>query len=176
MGLTLHERVALKRDLQEHQLRAGDVAYLVDFVPHPESGEEGGVIEVFNAIGDSIAVVTVPLSELEPLAGDEVLASTTATWRSTSCDRRSAIGTWDGRRSRWSRRLAPGGLDEGVPRGLGHPSPGARATGTTVAGRRPGRYTEPASSFQERCHECRCDSRVSSPRAVRAVRDPDVER
>ena len=61
MGLTLHERVALKRDLQEHRLRAGDVAYLVDFVPHPESGEEGGVIEVFNAIGDSIAVLTVPL-------------------------------------------------------------------------------------------------------------------
>jgi hypothetical protein len=99
-------------------LRAGDEAYLVDFVPHPESGEEGGVIEVFNAIGDSIAVVTVPLSELEPLAGDEVLASTTATWRSTSCDRLSAIGTWDGRRTRWSRRLAPGGLDEGFPRGL----------------------------------------------------------
>jgi hypothetical protein len=74
MGLTLHERVALKRDLQEHRLRAGDVAYLVDFVPHPASGEEGGVIEVFNAVGDSIAVVTVPLSELEPLAGDEVLA------------------------------------------------------------------------------------------------------
>jgi hypothetical protein len=74
MGLTLHERVALKRDLQEHRLRAGDEAYLVDFVPHPESGEEGGVIEVFNAIGDSIAVVTVPLSELEPLAGDDVLA------------------------------------------------------------------------------------------------------
>jgi hypothetical protein len=24
MGLTLHERVALKRDLQEHRLRAGD--------------------------------------------------------------------------------------------------------------------------------------------------------
>jgi hypothetical protein len=74
MGLTLHERVALKRDLKEHQLRAGDVAYLVGFVPHPASGEEGGVIEVFNAVGDSIAVATVPLSELEPLAGDEVLA------------------------------------------------------------------------------------------------------
>ena len=74
MRLTLHERVALKRDLQEHQLRAGDVAYLVGFVPHPDSGEEGAVIEVFNAIGDSISVATVPLSALEPLAEDEVLA------------------------------------------------------------------------------------------------------
>lgn len=74
MGLSLHDRVALKRDLPEHRLRAGDVAYLVDFVPHPAAGEEGGVIEVFNAVGDSIAVATLPLSELESLAGDEVLA------------------------------------------------------------------------------------------------------
>jgi hypothetical protein len=32
------------------------------------------VIEVFNALGDSIAVATVPLSDLEALAEDEVLA------------------------------------------------------------------------------------------------------
>jgi hypothetical protein len=74
MGLALHQRVALKRHLPEHQLRAGDVAYLVGFVPHPGEGEEGGVIEVFNALGDSIAVATVPLSDLEALAEDEVLA------------------------------------------------------------------------------------------------------
>ncbi len=73
-ALALHERVALKRDLEEHQLRAGDVAYLVDFVPHPTLGDEGAVIEVFNVVGESIAVAAVPLSELEPLAGDDVLA------------------------------------------------------------------------------------------------------
>jgi len=73
-GLALHQRVALKRNLPEHQLQAGDVASLVGFVPHPGSGEEGGVIEVFNALGDSIAVATVPLSDLEALAEDEVLA------------------------------------------------------------------------------------------------------
>ena len=61
-ALALHERVALKRDLKEHQLRAGDVAYLVDFVPHPALGDEGAVIEVFNVVGESIAVATVPLS------------------------------------------------------------------------------------------------------------------
>jgi hypothetical protein len=74
MGLTLHQRVALKRNPPEHRLRAGDVACLVGCVPRPGSGEEGAVIEVFNAVGDSIAVATVPLSELEPLAGDEVMA------------------------------------------------------------------------------------------------------
>jgi Domain of unknown function (DUF4926) len=55
--LPLYERVALKRDLPEHNLRRGDVAVLVDYVPHPEEGEQGCVLEVFNALGESIAVV-----------------------------------------------------------------------------------------------------------------------
>lgn len=37
-------------------------------------GETGCVLEVFNALGESIAVVTVPLSAVEPLAADEVFA------------------------------------------------------------------------------------------------------
>ena len=74
MTVALHDRVALRRDFQELQLRAGDVAYVVDFVPHPGGGGEGCVLEVFNALGDSIAVVTVPQTDVEPLAADEVLA------------------------------------------------------------------------------------------------------
>jgi len=42
MSLPLYQRVALRRDLPEHNLRRGDVATLLDFVPHPESGEQGG--------------------------------------------------------------------------------------------------------------------------------------
>ena len=68
------QRVALNRDVKEYQLCAGDVAYLVAFVPHPAGGETGCVLEVFNALGESIAVVVVPLSAVEPLAADEVLA------------------------------------------------------------------------------------------------------
>jgi hypothetical protein len=74
MSVSIHDRVALRCDVAEHKLRAGDVAYVVDFVPHPFGNETGCVLEVFNALGDSIAVVTVPLSAVEPLAGDEVLA------------------------------------------------------------------------------------------------------
>jgi len=74
MSVSLYSRVSLKRDLPEHRLRAGDIAHLVEFIPHPSGGEQGCVIEVFNAIGDSIAVVTVPVSDIEPLAADEVLA------------------------------------------------------------------------------------------------------
>jgi hypothetical protein len=38
------------------------------------NGEGGYSIEVFNAIGDTIAVTAVPESALEPLRKDEVLS------------------------------------------------------------------------------------------------------
>lgn len=72
--LTAYQRVALKRDLSEHNLRRGDVAVLVDRVSHPEGGEQGCVLEVFNALGESIAVVAVRESDVEALRADEVLA------------------------------------------------------------------------------------------------------
>jgi hypothetical protein len=73
MRLELYQEVALTRDLPEHQLKAGDIATLVDFVPHPSGGEEGCVLEVFNAIGETIAVVTAPVSAVEALSPDEIL-------------------------------------------------------------------------------------------------------
>lgn len=73
MSLSLYQRVALRRDLPEHNLRRGDVATLLDFVPHPEGGEQGCVVEVFNALGESIAVVAVSKSDLEELRADEIL-------------------------------------------------------------------------------------------------------
>jgi hypothetical protein len=74
MSLELFQGVALQRDLPEHNLRAGDVATLVDFVKHPSGGEDGCVVEVFNAIGDSIAVIAVAKSAVEALRADEVLS------------------------------------------------------------------------------------------------------
>jgi hypothetical protein len=74
MSLPLYERVALKRDLPEHSLRKGDVAVLVEQVAHPEGGEPGCVLEVFDALGESIAVVAVPEYDIEGLRADEVLA------------------------------------------------------------------------------------------------------
>jgi hypothetical protein len=71
--LPLYQRVSLRRDLPEHGLKKGDVAVLIDYVPHPGDGEEGCVLEVFNALGDSIAVVTAKASEIEGLRADEVL-------------------------------------------------------------------------------------------------------
>jgi hypothetical protein len=74
MSLPLYQRVALRRDLPEQNLRRGDVATLLDYVPHPEGGEQGCLVEVFNALGESIAVVAVPESDIEGLRADEVLA------------------------------------------------------------------------------------------------------
>ncbi len=36
-------------------------------------GEEGCVLEVFNAVGETIAVVTVPVSAIVPLTASDVL-------------------------------------------------------------------------------------------------------
>ena len=74
MALKLFQNVALRYDVENHWLRAGDIAYLLDIVPHPSGGEPGCVLEVFNAVGESIATVTVPESNVEPLAADEVLS------------------------------------------------------------------------------------------------------
>jgi hypothetical protein len=70
----LYQQVVLRRDFDEYRLKAGDVAMLVDRVPHPSGGEGGAVLEVFNAVGESIAVVAVPESAFESLREDEVPA------------------------------------------------------------------------------------------------------
>jgi len=50
------------------------VATLVDFVAHPAAGPRGCVLELCNALGESIGVVTVPEDAVEPLRADEVLS------------------------------------------------------------------------------------------------------
>ena len=72
--MELYQNVALTRDISEHGLKRGDVAVLVDRVPHPTGGEPGCLLEVFNAVGDTLAVIAVPQSAIEPLRADEVLA------------------------------------------------------------------------------------------------------
>lgn len=73
MTLELYQEVALTRDLPEYELRAGDIATLVDFVSHPSGGETGCVLEVFNAVGESLTVISVPVSTVEVLRSDEIL-------------------------------------------------------------------------------------------------------
>lgn len=72
MTLNLYREVALTRNLPEHELQAGDIATLVDFVSHPSCSEEGCVLEVFNAVGESLIVIAVPISAVEALRADEI--------------------------------------------------------------------------------------------------------
>ncbi|MDX2212200.1 MAG: DUF4926 domain-containing protein [Oculatellaceae cyanobacterium bins.114] len=74
MTLELCQDVALTHDLPEQGLKAGDVATLIDWVPHPSDGEMGCVLEVFNALGESLTVISVPISAVEALRADEILS------------------------------------------------------------------------------------------------------
>ena len=71
--LELYQYVALSRDVPEHNLKQGDVAMLIDYVSHPSGGEDGYILEVFNAAGDSLTVLTVPISAVEKLPTEAVL-------------------------------------------------------------------------------------------------------
>ena len=73
MKLELYQEVALTCNLPEYGFRVGDIATLIDIVPHPKGGEEGCILEVFNAVGESIEVITVPISQVEALRSDEIL-------------------------------------------------------------------------------------------------------
>lgn len=73
MTFELYINAVLARDLPAEGLCRGDVVKIVDHHPVP-GGEDGYSIEVFNALGDTIAVTSVPESALEPLLADEVFS------------------------------------------------------------------------------------------------------
>jgi hypothetical protein len=73
MRFNLFEQVALARDIPEKNLCAGDVATIVEH--HPSStGEDGYTLEIFDAVGDTLAVVTLAETEIEPLRAGEILS------------------------------------------------------------------------------------------------------
>jgi hypothetical protein len=82
MTMELYQEVSLTRDLPEYGLRTGDIATLVDFIPHLNNGEEGCILEIFNAkrkrddksFGESLTEIAVPISAIEILRPDEILA------------------------------------------------------------------------------------------------------
>jgi len=73
MTYALFTDMALSRDLPAHGLRRGDVVRLVDRHTSPD-GEDGYSIEVFNALGTTVAIAAVDASALEPLSEDEVFS------------------------------------------------------------------------------------------------------
>jgi hypothetical protein len=74
MKLELYTDAVLACDVPEHRLKRGDIVKLVDHHVTPD-GTEGYSIEVFNAVGDTIAVSAVAATALEPLREDEILCA-----------------------------------------------------------------------------------------------------
>ncbi len=73
MRFELYTDAALTRDVPDFGLRRGDVVKLIDHHIAPDGGE-GYSIEVFNAVGETLAVTAVPAAALEALREDEVLS------------------------------------------------------------------------------------------------------
>jgi len=72
MSYELFSRVALAEDAPEYKLCRGDIATIVE--RHPASdGEDGYSLEVFNAMGETIAVLTVAESQITSLTSNKVL-------------------------------------------------------------------------------------------------------
>ena len=77
----LNSRVALTVDLPAEGIRRGDVATIVEHHTAPASDIEPGYsVEVFDAIGETLAVLTLPESHLESLRRDEVLSVRSLAW------------------------------------------------------------------------------------------------
>ena len=70
----LYQEIALKQDFPKFNLYRGDIATLIDYVPSPTGDEEGAILEVFNALGESIAVVAVPVSSIEIVQPNDLLS------------------------------------------------------------------------------------------------------
>jgi hypothetical protein len=75
MKFEMFSRVALKTDVPEHGLRRGDLATIVDFHPGVPGQEPGYSLEVFNAVGDTVAVIALGESQIETLRENEILCA-----------------------------------------------------------------------------------------------------
>lgn len=63
----LYSRVVVALDLPQEDVRRGDIATVVDYVPHPNGGEEGAILEIFDTLGNSLGVVIVSVSAITSL-------------------------------------------------------------------------------------------------------------
>ena len=70
----LYKRIYLVRDVPEENLKQGDVAYVIDYLPHPQGGEEGAILEIFNAVGKHQGITTVPVSAIAALNENQRMA------------------------------------------------------------------------------------------------------
>jgi hypothetical protein len=73
VAFELYTQVSLAKDFPDESLKKGDIATLVEKHEVPNN-ETGYSLEIFNAIGDTIAVIAVSESDIEPLDENEILS------------------------------------------------------------------------------------------------------
>jgi len=73
MKFEMFSRVALKTDVPEQGLRQGDLATIVEYHKGRPGQEPGYSLEVFNAVGETVAVITLRESQIESLSAQEIL-------------------------------------------------------------------------------------------------------
>ena len=73
MTYRLFDEVVLTKVVPEKGLQKGDVVTIVEHHAVPD-GEDGYSLELFNALGDTIAVITLPESAIAPLSENEVFS------------------------------------------------------------------------------------------------------
>ena len=73
MKYKLYSEVVLLKDFQEKKLKKGDVGTIVDY-HQLKNTADGYTLEIFNALGDTIAIITVSENEIEALKGNEVFS------------------------------------------------------------------------------------------------------
>lgn len=73
MAYPLFARVSLAEDFPKQGLHAGDLATLVEVHEGGPGQETGYSLEVFNAVGETIAVMVVEESKIRPVNRNEIL-------------------------------------------------------------------------------------------------------
>ncbi len=73
MKYPLYSHVILAEDIPAHGLCCGDFATIVEFYEGRPDQEPGYELEVFNAVGDTVAVVSVRESQIEAPRQEERL-------------------------------------------------------------------------------------------------------
>lgn len=72
MKYPLFAQVTLAKDFPAKGLRQGDIATVVEHHPVLD-GEDGYSLEVFNALGETITVLTAAESEIRSLSANDIL-------------------------------------------------------------------------------------------------------
>ena len=73
MKHNLFDRVTFTGDVPQHNLQVVDESTVVEHHVGAQGQEEGYTVEAFNAVGESVAVVTLKESEIDSLNAKGIL-------------------------------------------------------------------------------------------------------